>query len=56
MNWYEKSKRKNRTGSIGKTRSVATDKSSTVKNHSGEVPGVKPDPNLVDSWRDDAKS
>ena len=32
-------------------RDVSTSKSSTVKNHSGEVVGAKPDPNLVDPWR-----
>ena len=40
-----------KSSKVGGTRDVSTDKSSTVKNHSGEVPGVKPDPNLVDEWR-----
>lgn len=58
MNWMEKGKKNSQKSlKVGKTRSVATDKSSTVKDHSGEVPGVRPDPNFYDSWRDDdAKS
>jgi len=40
---------------VGKTRDISTNKSSTVKDHSGEVPGVKPDPNLTDPWRTTTK-
>ena len=41
-----------KSSKVGETRNVATDKSSKVKDHSGEVPGVTPDPNLVAPWRD----
>jgi len=40
-----------KSSEVGGTQDVSTIKSSTVKDHSGEVPGVKPDPNLTDPWR-----
>ena len=44
-----------KSSEVGGTRDVSTAKSSTVKDHSGEVPGVKPDPNLTDPWRTTTK-
>jgi len=40
---------------VGKTSNVATAKSSTVTNHTGEVVGVTADANLVDPWRTTTK-